>query len=214
MTPTSDRGPRRRLLIATGSSHKLAELRRLLDLPSTDTVSLCDVGLPDDAPETGATFSANATSKALYYAERSGLPTLADDSGLEVDALGGLPGVRTRRFAADNATDDENNAHLLGRLAGLPPDQRRARYRCVLVLAEPAPEGARVTAATDGTFEGRIAPGPRGTEGFGYDPVFEPAEEPIGGRTVGELEPAEKDAISHRAQAAGAMREILVGRGY
>jgi XTP/dITP diphosphohydrolase len=207
-------GGHRRLLIATGSAHKLAELRQLLDMPATETVSLRDVGLVDDAPETGETFDENATSKALYYAERSGLPTLADDSGLDVEALGGLPGVRTRRFAGENATDEENNRHLLERLAHVPPDQRAARYRCVLVLAEPGGGGARVTATTAGEFEGRIALEPRGIAGFGYDPIFEPAEEPLGGRTVGELSPAEKNAISHRAKAARAMADELRRRGY
>ena len=207
---------RRRLLVATGSAHKLAELRRLLDLPDTDVLSLPELGIPDDAPEPAETFEENATSKALYYAERSGLPTLADDSGLEVDALGGLPGVRTRRFFAENATDAENNAHLLQRLAGIPPEGRAARYRCVLVLADPVPgDGTpRVTATTHGTFEGRIALEPRGIEGFGYDPIFEPAGEPVGGRTVGQLSADEKNSMSHRAQAARQMREIISRRGY
>jgi XTP/dITP diphosphohydrolase len=204
---------RRRLLIATGSAHKLAELRELLDLPSTDTVALADIGLPDDAPETGATFEANATSKAVYYAGLSDMPTLADDSGLEVDELAGLPGVRTRRFAGEDATDDENNRHLLDRLSGVAPDKRTARYRCVLVLAEPGADEDVVEQAV-GTFEGRIALEPRGDEGFGYDPIFEPADEPVGGRTVGQLSSTEKNAISHRAQAARQMAERLRGRGY
>ncbi len=207
-------GDRRRLLIATGSAHKLAELRQLLDLPATDTFSLADVGLPDDAPELGETFEDNAASKAIYYAEASGLPTLADDSGLEVDALGGLPGVRTRRFAGEHATDDENNLHLLTRLAGVPDTERTARYRCVLALAERADTGATVTEMTTGTFDGRVALEPQGSAGFGYDPIFEPADEPIGGRTVGQLTPAEKNAISHRARAARAMAERLRSRGY
>ena len=205
---------RRLLLVATGSVHKLAELRRLLDLPGTDIVSLPELGIDDDAPEIAETFEGNATSKALYYAERSGLPTLADDSGLEVDALGGLPGVRTRRFAGENATDDQNNAHLLERLADVAPDGRTARYRCVLVLAEPTADGPAVTATTSGSFEGRVALAPRGSEGFGYDPIFEPAIEPVGGRTVGELTPDEKNSMSHRAEAARAMREELSRRGY
>jgi XTP/dITP diphosphohydrolase len=204
----------RRLLIATGSAHKLAELRELLDLPRTHIVALADLALADDAPEEGQTFEENATSKALYYAGLSGLPTLADDSGLEVDRLGGRPGVRTRRYAGATATDDDNNQLLLRELAGVPPAERTARYRCVLVLAEPRPEGPPALTFTAGTFEGRIALEPRGSAGFGYDPVFEPASEPDGGRTVGQMSAAEKNAISHRAQAARAVGEVLRERGY
>jgi XTP/dITP diphosphohydrolase len=203
-------GPARRLLIATGSAHKLAELRALLDLPATELVSLADVGSADDAAEAGQTFLDNASQKALEYAGRSGLPTLADDSGLEVDALGGRPGVRTRRYAGPSATDAENNELLLAELAEVPPPARTARYQCVLALAE----GDKVVEVSQGTFEGRIAGAPRGTGGFGYDPIFEPAGEPVGGRTVGQLTAAEKNAISHRAQAARAMRELLRRRGY
>jgi XTP/dITP diphosphohydrolase len=204
-----------RLLIATGSKHKLSELRALLDLPATDFVSLADVGLADDAPEVGVTFDQNACAKALWYAARSGLPTLADDSGLEVDALDGQLGVRTRRFASDDPTDEENNEHLLDLLGGFPAEDRTARYRCVLAFAEPtANGGAEVVETTLGTFEGRIAAEPRGGGGFGYDPIFEPAQEPIGGRTVAQLTPEEKNARSHRGQAARAMRERLISRGW
>ena len=203
---------RRRLLIATGSRHKLDELRALLELPGTELVGLADVGLADDAPEEGTTFAANAVFKARWYADRSGLPTLADDSGLEVDFLHGAPGVRTRRFAGEAATDEQNNAHLLALLEGVAPSARGARYRCVLALAEPGP-GERDVVTTTGIFEGRIALAPRGSNGFGYDPIFEPASEPIGGRTVGELSSDEKNRRSHRAQAARAMRETLIERG-
>ena len=206
---------KRRLLIATGSSHKLGELRALLDLPDTELVSLGDIGLADDAAEEGDTFEANAKAKALWYVERSGLPTLADDSGLEVDPLGGLPGVRTRRFAGDDPTDEQNNMQLLRLLDGRPPDQRTARYRCVLVYAEPNDDvGAVVMETAVGGFEGRIADAPRGTGGFGYDPIFEPTEEPVGGRTVAQLRVDEKNARSHRGQAARAMRARLIERGY
>jgi XTP/dITP diphosphohydrolase len=203
---------RRRLLIATGSQHKFGELRDLLDLPRTELVSLADLGLADTADETGATFEENATIKARHYAELSGLPTLADDSGLEVDALGGRPGVHTRRYAGPDATDDDNNRKLLAELVqlGVEGDARSARYRCVLVIVD----GGEVQEQTRGTFEGRIAAAPRGTGGFGYDPIFEPASEPVGGRTVGELSAQEKNAISHRAQAALAMRGRLIARGY
>ncbi len=211
------------LLIATGSRHKFAELQELLDLPQTYLLSLTDVGLSDSAKEEGESFEANAVAKALHYARLSGMPTLADDSGLEVDALGGRPGVRTRRYAGLDATDDQNNELLLAELGALRmrPDARTARYQCVLVLAEPAgddesagDEEPVVTETTRGTFEGRIALEPRGDEGFGYDPIFEPDSEPVGGRTVGELNTAEKNDISHRAKAARAMREKLIARGY
>jgi len=202
---------RRRLLIATGSRHKFGELRDLLDLPNTELLSLADLGFGDSATEDGSTFEENARKKALHYAQLSGLPTLADDSGIEVDALGGRPGVHTRRYAGSDATDERNNRKLLDELAGFyGPDERTARYRCVLVLVE---DGV-VVETTHGVFEGRIAFEPRGTGGFGYDPIFEPASEPVGGRTVGLLSLAEKNAISHRARAALGMRELLVARGY
>jgi XTP/dITP diphosphohydrolase len=202
----------RRLLIATGSAHKLAELRELLDLPGTDIASLADLGLADDAPEEGASFIENASSKAVHYSAASGLLTLADDSGLEVDVLDGRPGVYTRRFAGPDATDDDNNAYLLHLLSDVPIERRTARYRCVLVLAQPIPNGALLEEATEGVFEGRIALEPRGEGGFGYDPIFEPASEPLGGRTVGQWSREEKNAVSHRAIAAGQMRELLLGR--
>jgi XTP/dITP diphosphohydrolase len=208
---TREARPARRLLIATGSRHKLDELRALLDLPGTELLGLADVGLTDSADETGSTFEENATIKARHYAGLAGLPTLADDSGLEVDALGGRPGVQTRRYAGPSASDEQNNAKLLAELASVAPDARTARYQCVLVLVE---EYGNVAAQTRGTFEGRIALEPRGGGGFGYDPVFEPADEPAGGRTVGQLTPEEKNAISHRAKAARAMRSVLVSRGF
>jgi XTP/dITP diphosphohydrolase len=156
--------------------------------------------------------------KARFYARLSGLPTLADDSGIEVDALGGAPGVRTRRYAGENATDLENNAKLLGALAGLPAPERGARYVCVLALVEPDRLGAHgglpISAETRGTLRGRIAGGPRGTGGFGYDPIFEPFGEPAGGRTLGQQSSAEKAAVSHRARAARRMGRRLAALGY
>ena len=204
-------GLRKKLLVATGSQHKLAELTALLDLPNTDLVSLANVGLTDEVEETGATFEDNARLKARHYAAAAGLPTLADDSGIEVDALGGRPGVKTRRYSGANATDEKNNHKLLGEMYGFyGPDERTARYQCVLVLVE---DGA-ITEVTRGTFEGRVAFAPRGKGGFGYDPIFEPLTEKPGGRTVGQLSAEEKNRVSHRAQAARAMREKLIARGY
>lgn len=201
---------RRKLLIATGSKHKLQELRDLLDLPNTDLVSLHDEGITNEAEETGLTFEQNARIKAQYYWWESGLATLADDSGIEVDALHGRPGVHTRRYAGDNATDDENNSKLLGELEGLPPDKRTGRYQCVLAFVE----DGEIVEQTEGTFEGRIADTPRGDGGFGYDPIFEPLTEDPGGRTVGEMSAEEKNQVSHRARAAHAMRQLLIARGY
>jgi len=215
--PAADgHGERRRvLLVATRSPHKLGELRTLLHLPDTLLVSLEDAGIVEEAPEDGSTFDQNAAFKARYYAALSGLATLADDSGIEVDSLGGGPGVRTRRFAGERATDEENNAKMLAQLAGLPPDRRTARYRCTLALVEPVgPADERGVTIRRGTFEGRIAASPRGTGGFGYDPIFEPLTERPGGRTVGLFTPEEKDRVSHRAQAARAMRRVLRARGY
>src|SRR6476660_6708259 len=120
--------PRPRLLVATPSAHKLAELRELLTLDRGELVSLDDLGIADDPEETGETFETNARIKARFGARRTGLPTLADDSGLEVDALDGGPGVRTRRYAGPDATDQDNNTKLLTALAGLPPEQRGGRY--------------------------------------------------------------------------------------
>ena len=202
---------RKRLLVATGSTHKFEELSALLDLPNTDLVSLADLGIADDVDETGSTFEDNARLKARHYALASGLPTLADDSGIEVDALGGRPGVKTRRYAGQDATDAKNNRKLLGEMSGFyGPDERTARYQCVLVLVE---DGA-ITETTRGVFEGRVAFTPRGKGGFGYDPIFEPLTEEPGGRTVGQLSHDEKNRVSHRALAARAMREKLIDRGY
>lgn len=206
------------LVVATHSSHKLAELRRLLDLPELRLLSLADLGITARAPEDGTTFAANARRKARFYARLSGLPTLADDSGLEVDALGGAPGPRSHRFAAPDATDAENNAHLLRLLAGVPPSARTARYVCVLAVADPRQRGRRgaipIVAEARGTVRGRIAEAPRGSGGFGYDPLFEPAGEPPGGRTFGLYRDDEKGAVSHRGRAARRLARKLRALGY
>ncbi len=200
-----------RIVVATHSSHKLRELRELLDLRELDLVSLDDLGIPGEPIEDGTTFEANARIKARFAARATGLPALADDSGIEVEALGGRPGVQTRRFAGPNATDPENNTCLLRALDGLPSGRRGARYVCVLVLAVPderSPGGLRLTTRR-GHCRGRIATEPRGSGGFGYDPIFEPAPEPPGGRTFGQYSVAEKHAISHRARAARRMARVL-----
>jgi XTP/dITP diphosphohydrolase len=214
VTGTPDRP---RLLVATRSTHKLAELRQLLALPRAELVTLDDVGIDEDVEETGSTFEANARLKARFAARASGLPSLADDSGIEVDALGGRPGVRTRRYAGEDATDAQNNAKLLGELDGLPPERRGARYVCVLALALPGragPRGGQPVISVRGTCRGRIAATGKGNGGFGYDPIFEPASEPPGGRTLGEWSQDEKNRISHRGAAARRMTPILRELGF
>jgi XTP/dITP diphosphohydrolase len=208
---------RSRLLVATRSAHKLRELRQLLGPLRTTLVSLDDAGIPGDAIEDGETFEANAAKKARFFAALSGLPTLADDSGLEVDALGGGPGVRTRRYAGETATDEENNVKMLRELAGLAPEGRTARYRCALALALPevtGPRGGIPIRHVRGTLEGRIALAPKGDGGFGYDPIFEPLVEPPGARTLGEWSAEAKNRISHRGRAARRMHPILVALGF
>ena len=208
---------RPRLVVATHSDHKLRELRELLHLERGELVSLDELGVTDDPVEDGLTFAANAAIKARAAVRRTGLPALADDSGLEVDALDGGPGVRTRRYAGETASDADNNAKLLRELAGLPPERRGARYVCVLALALPVsagPRGGLPLRYARGTCRGRIATASRGTGGFGYDPIFEPASEPPGGRTLGLWTPAEKHAISHRARAARRMTPTLAALGF
>jgi XTP/dITP diphosphohydrolase len=206
-----------RILVATRSAHKLRELHELLGPTRAALVSVTDLGLEGEPAEDGLTFEANARIKARFYGRLAGIPTLADDSGLEVDALDGGPGIRTRRFAGEDASDEENNAKLLRVLEGLPPEARGARYVCVLSLVLPdrfGPRGgAPIAAETRGTCRGRIALAPRGAGGFGYDPIFEPAAEPPGGRTLGLYSSAEKHAISHRARAARRMAPRLAALG-
>ena len=208
---------RSRLVVATRSVHKLRELRELLAPDRAELVSLDDLGIPGDVVEDGVTFEANARKKARWAVRATGLPVLADDSGLEVDALDGGPGVRTRRYAGPSATDAENNAKLLAALEGLAPHERGARYVCVLTLALPGdegPDGRPTMILRRGTCRGRIATAPRGNGGFGYDPIFEPAQEPPGGRTLGQWSAEEKHRISHRARAARRMAPVLRELGF
>lgn len=184
--------PRRRLLVATGSAHKLIELQRLFgDLP-IDLVTLRDVGITDESPEDGATFEENALQKARWYAQASGEWTLADDSGLEVAALNGAPGVYTRRYAGVNATDVQNYEKLLAATVGVA--DRTARFVCTMALIDPINGSERTFR---GECSGTLTTAPRGEFGFGYDPIFE-----VDGRTMAERAPEEKDALSHRGRAA------------
>ena len=180
-----------RLVVATRNPGKVRELERLLGGLGLELVSAADLGLPE-VDETGETFEANAILKAEACMQASGLPALGDDSGLEVDALGGAPGVRSARYAGPAADARANVEKLLRALEGVPAAERTARFRCVLALARP--DGQRLLAT--GTCEGAIALGPRGEGGFGYDPVFL-----VGDRTLAEVTDAEKDARSHRGRA-------------
>jgi XTP/dITP diphosphohydrolase len=201
-----------KLLAATRSLGKQREFRRVLEPVGLEIVFPEDVGLhgtpAEDALELGETFESNARRKAEHFARLSGLPTVADDSGLEVFSLGGAPGVRSRRWAgasgSDTQVDGANNAELVRRLAGASEARRGARYRCVLVyLATP---GA-VPRVFEGTCGGRILEEPRGTGGFGYDPYFYSDEL---GKTFGEASAEEKDAVSHRGRALRALAAALL----
>ncbi|MFO0692234.1 MAG: RdgB/HAM1 family non-canonical purine NTP pyrophosphatase [Polyangiales bacterium] len=195
-----------KLLVATGNKGKLAELARLFAGLDLELVSLRDVAIDQDVVEDADTFHGNARKKAVELARRSGLLTLADDSGLEVDALGGAPGVLSARYAGEGAGDEANNTKLLEALRDVPDEKRTARFRCVLSLADA--EGHELV-HTEGACEGLIVHAPRGTNGFGYDPLFVPTGET---RTMAELDPEEKHARSHRGAASRAMRDELASR--
>jgi XTP/dITP diphosphohydrolase len=184
------------LLLATSNPGKRAELAQLLPA-DVRLLTLEDVDL-ELPPETGGSFVEIASVKARFAAEATGYPAFADDSGLEVDALGGAPGLRSARFAGEPASDAENRSKLLALLAPVPSSRRSARFRCAVVLAEPG----RVVATAEGTCEGTIAFEERGRNGFGYDPLFLLPD----GRTMAELEPEEKSRISHRGRALVAIR--------
>ncbi|HET9109907.1 MAG TPA: RdgB/HAM1 family non-canonical purine NTP pyrophosphatase [Ktedonobacterales bacterium] len=194
----------RRLVIATTNPHKVDEFRQLLAEAPYTLTSLSELGISQDVPETGDTFAENAVIKARAYAELSGLLTLADDSGLEIDALEGAPGVLSARWAGSEVPYETRNRMLVERLAGLPDERRGARYRCSIAIALPPPRG--LVGVVDGILEGRIAYEPAGHGGFGYDPIFFVPEQ---GRTVGQMTPEEKHAISHRALAARAALPLL-----
>lgn len=189
------------VLLATTNPHKIAELREILAAVPCTFVTPGDLGLTLTVAETGDTFEQNAVLKALAYAEAAGMPALADDSGLEVDALGGEPGVYSARWAGEGTPYPVRFRLLAERLAhvGAPPERWTARYRCAIALAQPAPGG--LYQVVEGRLEGRLVAEPRGSGGFGYDPIF--LVPPLGG-TVAELSAEEKHRISHRGQAARA----------
>jgi XTP/dITP diphosphohydrolase len=205
------------LVVATRSVHKMKEIRRILGpLSQINLLSLDDAGVGfspvEEALEPFDTFEANAHSKARYFYRITGLPTVADDSGLEVDALSGAPGVRSKRFAPGHehldgeACDQANNEYLLALLLTRPPEERGARYVCVAALEDGRPQGVLVR----GEVAGRIAEAPRGGQGFGYDPLF---FDPGLGLTFGEIPDQDKDQRSHRGEAFRRLAEVLRSGG-
>jgi XTP/dITP diphosphohydrolase len=193
-----------RLLLATRNAGKLAELRRLLEtaVPGVEVVGLRDVEEYPEAPETGATFEENALLKAREAARYTGLPAVADDSGLTVDALNGMPGVLSARWSGRHGDDEANTALLLGQLADVPDERRGAAFVCAAALV--TPDGTE--RVLERQWRGSLAREKRGSNGFGYDPVFVPEGLDV---TSAELEPAEKDARSHRGQAFAALVPVL-----
>lgn len=189
-----------RILLCTGNSGKLAELRALL--PGMELFSLPEVGLPTDLPETGHTFAENALQKARFAFARTGLPCIADDSGLEVQALNGAPGVDTAYYAGPQKNDQANMAKLLRELEGAV--DRRARFRTVIAFVDG--DGEHLF---EGEVRGSITTEPRGSNGFGYDPVFLPE---MSGLTFAELDPVRKNAISHRGHAVWKLVRFLAER--
>lgn len=190
-----------RVVLASGNAGKLQEFAQMLAGSGIELLPQSEFGV-EPAPETAPTFIENALAKARNVCEQTGLPALADDSGLEVDALDGAPGVYSARYAGD-AGDDANNRKLLAALQDMPAGQRTARFRAVLVLLRHASDPAPIIA--EGTWEGRIAEAPRGDGGFGYDPLFELED----GRTSAELPSEEKNRLSHRGRALAELRRRL-----
>jgi XTP/dITP diphosphohydrolase len=193
----------KQILIGTKCQGKLKEIREILgDVPCA-LLTPDDVGPMPKVVEDGATFEQNACKKACALAKHFNMTVLADDSGLEVDALDGRPGVRSHRYEGEEATDEENNLKLLAELEGVPEEKRAASYRCVVALATPS--GLQLTA--DGQCRGRIVTEPSGTNGFGYDPLF---YYPPYGMTFGLLETSLKSQVSHRGEAVRKLREALL----
>jgi XTP/dITP diphosphohydrolase len=193
-----------KIVAATRNPGKLREIRLGLEGLAVELLSLADFPAAPEVEEEGDSFAANAVKKARALCAYTGLPALADDSGLEVDALQGAPGVRSARFAGEGASDAENNAKLLSLLHGVRPEKRTARFRCVIALAWP---DGRVD-AVEGTAEGRILEVPRGDQGFGYDPLFYSPELDA---TFSEVEAERKLRVSHRGKALAQLRQMLRG---
>lgn len=193
----------RRVVLASANPGKQREFAALLDPYGIELVLQTAIGIASVA-ETGTSFEANALLKARHAAQLSGLPALADDSGLEVDALGGRPGIHSARYAGESASDQDNNSKLLAELAAVPPAARTARYRCVLALVRRPADPAPVLAS--GSWQGSIALNPAGSQGFGYDPLFIP--EGMQG-SAAELPAEVKNRLSHRGQALTSLLQQL-----
>jgi len=192
------------LLLASQNPGKLAEMRELVAGLPFRVLTPADLGIRDAPEETGKSFIENAILKARHYSRRSGRLTVADDSGLSVDALDGGPGLYSSRFGGEGATDADRNRLLLEKLAGVPPERRGACFTSAVAVAR----GDDLLFQTTASVEGRIADAPRGPNGFGYDPLF---FYPAFGRTFGEVPPEEKARVSHRGQAFARLREFLTG---
>jgi len=192
----------RTLLLATTNKDKLDEYRVIFRELPFQILALSDIHLDMDVEETGSTFAENAILKAEAYAQAANMLALADDSGLEIDALGGAPGIYSARFAGRETPYAERFRLIFERLRDIPVSERTARFRCAIALAEPA----GYTRVVEGTIEGVVADSPRGANGFGYDPIFLVPER---GLTTAEMTPEEKNGISHRGRAAEAARVLL-----
>ena len=188
-----------RVVLASSNSGKLRELAALLAPLGFDLVAQNALGV-DTPPETGDTFAANALLKARHAAAATNLPSLADDSGIEVDALGGRPGIYSARYAGEGASDQQNLRKMLGELHEVPAGMRTARYQCVIAFVSTSLDPQPILAT--GTWEGTLISEPRGLGGFGYDPIFVPNGFD---RTAAELDPAQKNSLSHRGQALAAL---------
>jgi XTP/dITP diphosphohydrolase len=193
----------RRVVLATGNPGKLREMRHILAGHGLEVVAQSELGVLPPA-EDGESFVANALLKARHAAALAGLPAIADDSGIEVDALGGRPGIHSARFAGPRADEEQNNDRLLAELSGLPEERRGARYRCAMVFVRGAADTAPIVA--EASWEGRIGFERRGRGGFGYDPLFVVAGMTL---TAAELDPVEKNRVSHRGQALAALAEKM-----
>jgi XTP/dITP diphosphohydrolase len=195
-----------RVVLASGNSGKLRELGTLLAPFGFDLVAQSTLGV-ETPPETGKTFAENALLKARHAAAITNLPALADDSGIEVDGLGGRPGIYSARYAGEDASDQANLRKMLDEMRDVPAPQRTARYQCVIAFVAAAKDPTPILAS--GTWEGTLISAPRGLGGFGYDPIFVPRGFD---RTAAELDPGEKNSLSHRGQALCALVAQLQNR--
>ncbi|MCS7163381.1 MAG: XTP/dITP diphosphatase [Thermodesulfovibrio sp.] len=195
-----------KIVIASRNAKKIEELKRILEGIEINLLSINDFPELEEVEEDGLTFEENALKKARYVCQKTGLPAFSDDSGLEVEALGGKPGVRSARYAGERATDEDNIKKLLKDLEGVPLEKRNARFVCCIALV--FPDGQEYIFW--GYVKGKITESPRGNYGFGYDPVFIPEGFQ---KTFAEMEPHEKDKISHRREALNKLKDFLIKLG-